>query len=144
MSDFWTTLERRIGADTGRPFVARQRRPLGGGCINQAWRVSDGERDYFVKINAAASLSMFEAEAAGLVELAETATVRAPEPICHGVAGGKSYLVLEYLPLGGDGAKAMERLGQQLAMLHGRVQPHFGWHRDNTIGSTHQPKRSPR
>ncbi len=139
MRDFWSALEHRIGADTGRPFVARQRRPLGGGCINQAWRVGNGEQDYFVKINAAAGLPMFEAEAAGLSELVATATVRVPEPICYGVAEGQSYLVLEYLPLGGRDARAMELLGRQLAMLHGRIQPHFGWHRDNTIGSTPQP-----
>lgn len=139
MSDFWTVLEHRVGAVIGKPFSVRRRQSLGGGCISQAWRAGDGERDYFVKINAAASLSMFEAEAAGLAELSETSTVRVPEPICYGVAGGQSYLVLEYLPLGGSGARAMELLGRQLAMLHGRAQPHFGWHRDNTIGSTHQP-----
>lgn len=139
MSDFWTALEGHIGVVTGRPFVARQRRALGGGCISRAWRVGDGKRDYFVKINAAAGLPMFEAEAAGLTELAATATVRVPESVCHGAAGEQAYLVLEYLPLGGSAPKALERLGRHLADLHGRPQPYFGWHRDNTIGSTPQP-----
>jgi hypothetical protein len=118
MTDFWTSLERQIGLTTGRPFAARQRQSLGGGCINAAWRVSDGERDYFVKANAAAGLAMFEAEAEGLAELAASGTVRVPEPVCWGTAADRAWLVLEYLPLGGSGTSAMAPLGRQLAALH--------------------------
>lgn len=70
VADFWTRLDQCIGVATGQPFTSRRRQSLSGGCINQAWRVGDGERDYFVKINVAAGLPMFEAEAAGLAELA--------------------------------------------------------------------------
>lgn len=139
MTDLWTALERHISAATGQSFTIRQRQPLGGGCINQAWRVSNGQRVFFVKVNTAASRSMFEAEAEGLAELAATRTVRVPEPISHGIAAGQSWLVLEYLPLVGGGARAMERLGRQLAALHAQPRPGFGWHRDNTIGATPQP-----
>ncbi|MBK8538066.1 MAG: fructosamine kinase family protein [Candidatus Competibacteraceae bacterium] len=139
MTDFWIALERHISAVTGQPFTLRQRQPLGGGCINQAWRVGDGQRAFFVKVNTAARLPMFEAEAAGLAELAATRTVRAPKPIGHGVAAGQSWLMLEYLPLVGGGARAMEKLGRQLAALHAQPRTGFGWHRDNTIGATPQP-----
>ena len=133
-------MEQHISAVTSRRFVARQRQPLGGGCINQAWRVGDGERDFFVKTNSAAvARTMFEAEAAGLAELAATGTVRVPWPVGHGAAAGLAFLVLEYLPLGGGGTRALERLGRQLATMHRMPQPFFGWHRDNTIGSTPQP-----
>jgi protein-ribulosamine 3-kinase len=139
MTDFWTALEHQIGAATGRPFAARQRQPLGGGCINPAWRVSDGQRDYFVKTNTAVRLAMFEAEAEGLAELAASRTVRVPKPVCGGTAASQSWLVLEYLPLGRNGTQAMETLGRQLAALHAQPRPYFGWHRDNMIGSTPQP-----
>lgn len=138
VTDFWAVLEQQIGAVTGQPFAARRRQPLDGGCINQAWRVSDDGREFFVKTHAAAGLAMFEAEAAGLAELAATRTVRVPEPVCWGNAAGQSWLVLEYLPLGGGGSRAMETLGRQLAALHARPQPYCGWHRDNTLGSTPQ------
>jgi protein-ribulosamine 3-kinase len=138
MTDLWSALERRIGAVTDRPFAIRRRQRLGGGCINQAWRVGGDDREFFVKTHAAAGLAMFEAEAAGLAELAATRTVRVPWPICHGTAAGQAWLVLEYLPLGGSEARAMEALGRQLAALHARPQPYFGWHRDNTLGSTPQ------
>ena len=65
--------------------------------------------------------------------------MRVPAPLGHGVAVGHAYLVLEYLPLGGSNAGAMERLGRQLAALHARPQAGFGWGRDNFIGATPQP-----
>ena len=139
MNTFWTVLEPAIGAATGQPFALRRREPVGGGCIHQAWRVSDGDRTYFVKVNDGAHLPLFEAEAAGLAELAATATVRVPTPLHHGIAAGHAYLVLEYLPLGGGAAGAMERLGRQLAALHRQLQAGFGWRRDNFIGTTPQP-----
>ena len=82
---------------------------------------------------------MFEAEAAALAELAATGAVRVPLPVEHGAAAGLAFLVLEYLPLGGGGTRALEILGRRLAALHRIPQPFFGWHRDNTIGSTPQP-----
>lgn len=138
MTDFWAALERQIHAATGHPFTIRQRQPLGGGCISQAWRISGGECQLFVKVNAADRLPMFEAEAEGLAELAATRTVRVPQPIGYGVAAGQAWLALEYLPLGRGGAQAMEKLGGQLAALHAQPRPNFGWHRDNTIGTTPQ------
>lgn len=109
---------------------------IGGGSINQAVRVPGEGRDFFIKTNSASGLSMFEAEAAGLRELAASNTVRVPEPICWGVTGGNTYLVMEFLEFVRHGDSAV--LGQQLAALHRVSQDCFGWDRDNTIGSTPQ------
>lgn len=138
MAEFWAILSQQISSATGRIFHLQERQPLGGGCINEAWRIGDGAREYFVKLNARLGSGAFEAEAAGLAELAATASVRVPEPICCGLIEKQAYLVLEYLPLVAPDAKAMERLGRQMALLHARRQPYFGWHRDNTIGATPQ------
>lgn len=139
MADFWTVLESDLHALTGQPFVLHQRQSLGGGCISAAWRISNGKREFFFKTNVVERLAMFEAEAEGLAELDATRTVRVPKPIGYGVAAGQAWLALEHLPLGGHGGpRAMEQLGQQLAALHAQPQPHFGWHRDNTIGATPQ------
>ncbi|HRZ08196.1 MAG TPA: fructosamine kinase family protein, partial [Candidatus Competibacteraceae bacterium] len=138
MTPLWTALEHHIYAVTRQPFIIRQRQPLGGGCINPAWRISDGQRIFFVKVNAAAGLPMFEAEAASLAELAATRTVRVPEPMGHGVAAEQAWLMLEYLPLVSGGTRAMERLGRSLAALHAQPRKGFGWHRDNAIGATLQ------
>lgn len=132
----WDTIARTISETTGEPFTVREQRSVGGGSINSAYRISDGERHYFVKLNNASGLAMFEAEADGLREMAGTGTINVPEPIATGMAGGQAFIVMENLPLGGSGSAA--RLGHELAALHRTTQAHFGWYRDNTIGSTPQ------
>jgi fructosamine-3-kinase len=93
-----------------------------------------GERR-FLKLNDARFADAFAAEADGL-EALRAAGLAAPAPIAHGKAGGKAYLLLEFLDLrqGGDHAA----LGRMLAVLHRRRGPRFGWRRDNYIGSTPQ------
>jgi fructosamine-3-kinase len=81
---------------------------------------------------------MFEAEMAGLAEMANTKTVRVPTAIVCGKTDNHSFLVLENLEFGSSNKTAGRTLGQQLAHLHQQQQPYFGWHRDNTIGSTPQ------
>jgi protein-ribulosamine 3-kinase len=128
-----------IAAVTGEAFTLERERGVGGGCINSA-AVLEGEdgRRYFVKLNDAARLQMFEAEAAGLDELAAAHAIRVPRPVCSGTDGGDAYLVLEFIELDGGGRGSLERLGQQLAALHRATRTEFGWDRDNTIGSTPQ------
>ncbi|GAB4295505.1 MAG: fructosamine kinase family protein [Thiohalomonadaceae bacterium] len=133
----WDDIAAEIGRASGTPFVLRGRRAVGGGCINSTHVLEDGARRWFVKLNAAERLDMFVAEAAGLNELAASHTVRVPRPLCHGVAAGQSFLVLEWLDLSGSGAQ--ERFGRQLAAMHGVIREEYGWWRDNTIGSTPQP-----
>jgi fructosamine-3-kinase len=132
----WETVARRIGEATGRPFRVEQQDVVGGGCINRAVVLRDGPRAYFVKLNSVERLAMFEAEAEGLVALRDAAAIRVPEPLCTGLAGAYAYLAIEYVDLGGrmDGAAA----GRRLARLHRQTASTFGWHRDNTIGSTPQ------
>ena len=135
----------QIAEATGRPFSPRTDRAVGGGCINSALVLSDGATDWFVKLNRADRLDMFEAEADGLAAMAATGTIRVPRPLCTGTAGGQSFIVMEHIPLGGRGRAAAARAGEQLAAMH-RAAPGagtpFGWHRDNTIGSTPQPNAS--
>lgn len=135
----WKTIAATIAGATGAPFEAADASPVGGGSINRVSVLEGSGRRYFVKLNDADRLDMFEAEAEGLAEIAATRTVRVPEPICHGTAGGQAYIVLEYLELEAAGDRHAERLGRQLAELHRHRAGRFGWHRDNTIGSTPQP-----
>jgi len=133
----WSTIAAHITDVTGKGFKPAAPRAAGGGCINEAVVLADGSRRFFVKTNSAARLAMFEAEAEGLAAIAATASVRVPQPVCHGAAAERSYLVLEYLALDGRGGD--EALGIALAAMHGHTAARFGWHRDNTIGSTPQP-----
>lgn len=128
-----------IGRATGRLFQVEDQRAVAGGCINSAKVLEGNGQRYFLKINEASRLDMFEAEAAGLDELVASNTICAPRPIVSGQVGGQAYLVMEYLDLGGRGGDTSDALlGRNLALMHRITQPDFGWRRDNTIGSTPQ------
>lgn len=136
MTDLWDHIADQISTAEGRTFHAEKRASLGGGCINESMRIEDSAGRYFVKLNRSGMLDMFAAEADGLKQILASETLRAPRPVCWGEFGGKSYLVLEYIELGGGGSGAA--FGEQLAAMHRSSQDQFGWHRDNTIGSTPQ------
>ena len=124
-----------IGRVSGQQTVIRESQPITGGCINQALKISEGDRSWFVKTNQAVRVSMFEAEADALSEMAPSG-IRVPRVVCYGVAAGQSYLVLEYMALTGTANPSL--LGQQLAVMHQLTAAQYGWHRNNTIGSTPQ------
>ncbi|MBD2325856.1 fructosamine kinase family protein [Alkalinema sp. FACHB-956] len=138
----WEPICQHIHQVTGQPFELVDLRSVGGGCINQGYRLVSRDRSYFVKLNRAEQIAMFEAEALGLQQMFETHTIRVPKPICSGVAESACYLVLEWLDLGRSSRSADREMGRQLARLHQfRQATAFGWERDNTIGST--PQKNP-
>jgi len=109
---------------------------LGGTPLNSTWRLDTGARRLFVKTTAAARLPMLEAEADGLAELVRAAAIRVPAPAHCGCDGDVAFLALEWLDFGRGGRDAA--FGRALAALHRVCAPAFGWHRDNTIGTTPQ------
>jgi len=133
----WRAIAADLSRVTGSPFPGSRAEPAGGGSINRAFRLDGGERRFFVKLNSAWRLEMFEAELAGLMELAATKAVRVPAPICCGSDALHSWIVLEHLELG-NGTDGLAALGAQLALMHRSTAANFGWSRDNTIGSTPQ------
>ena len=139
MSSLWTGVAEAISKATGKPYTIQTRESVAGGCINTATVIKDSKgRPFFVKLNDATRLAMFETEAEGLKEIAHTRTVRVPQPICWGVGEGSAWLVLEYLDLGSAETRSQETLGRQLAHMHRATNAQFGWRIDNTIGSTPQ------
>ena len=136
----WQTIAAHISKTTGLPFQIQAHSQVAGGCINNAYRIEGNGQNYFVKLNRSQHQEMFAAEVAGLTELRKPAVIKAPEPLCWGIAGGHSYLVMEYLALHGETQtqSVSSQLGQQLAALHQVTQAQFGWHHDNYIGLTPQ------
>ena len=111
---------------------------VGGGCINQAYKIEGNGQRFFVKLNDRRSLAMFEAEAAGLQEIHDSGTLQVPEPVCWGEDSSGKWLVMEYLDMTGSSFTCAAALGTGLAAMHQRTSDKFGWKRDNTIGSTAQ------
>jgi protein-ribulosamine 3-kinase len=133
----WQQICEDIGKSQGRPFEYGHHQSVGGGCISAAYQlVARDGRECFVKTHRADGYDMFDAEAQGLLEMADSGTITVPRAWCWGVAGDMAYLAMDYLPLGGHGSDT--ELGQQLAAMHRHLGERYGWHRDNTIGATPQ------
>lgn len=160
----WTQIAARIAEATGEDFQINSRHSVSGGCINQGYAVIGNTATYFVKLNKASQVEMFEAEALGLKQMLATKTIRVPKPICSGTVTDFAYIVMEWLELGGgSNTKSWEQMGCQLAAMHrtkppqpqeklkvgglkvessnrqpSNIQGEFGWNLNNTIGSTPQ------
>ena len=125
-----------VAAGIGARLDAVRWIDLGGGTFGGTWRLESAGARCFVKTQSASRLAMLEAEADGLRELARAAAIRVPMPVACGSDDDRAFLVLEWLDFG-DGGRD-EALGSGLAQLHRIAASKYGWHRDNTIGSTLQ------
>ncbi len=96
---------------------------VGGGDINEAWRVrlADG-RDAFVKTRPDAVAGEYEREAAALRWLAEPAALQVPEVLDV----GEDHLALQWVEHGSLSEDGAQELGRGLARLHAAGAPCFG------------------
>jgi fructosamine-3-kinase len=127
-----------LSAATGRHAASGPDRSIGGGSINECWRWPSREGLLFVKLAPDDRLWMFEAEAAGLDELGRANALKVPRVLGSGAAAGQAFLALEWIDFGSASSRSEALLGEGLAAQHRVTAPKFGWHRDNTIGSTPQ------
>ena len=127
-----------LSTATGRRVSDGPDQAVGGGSINACYRWPSREGPLFVKVAPREQSAMFEAEAAGLEELARSRALRVPRVLGRGEAEGRAFLALEWIEFGGTTAGSERRLGEQLAAQHRLSAESFGWHRDNTIGRTPQ------
>ena len=119
----------RLGAITGAA-------PHGGGCIHAAFRLTtEVGKTLFLKVNPAVPSDLFPSEADGLMALALGGGPRVPHPHLW----GPSFLLLEDLSPGKTVDGFWEGLGRELARLHSRACPRFGFDHTNYIGLTPQP-----
>jgi fructosamine-3-kinase len=105
------------------PAGARDARPVGGGDINEAFRVTlaDG-REAFIKTRADVAPGEYAAEARGLRWLAEPGALRTPAVLDVGA----DYLALEWIERGHLDAAGAEELGRGLARTHAAGAANFG------------------
>jgi len=118
-----------------KPAPAAQ---VAGGSIAECVRWSGDDGDLFVKLAPAIRRQAFEAEAAGLAELATAGAIRVPALLGAGTAGSTAWLALRWIDFTTSARHSEALLGEQLASLHRVGAPSFGWHRDNSIGATPQ------
>lgn len=139
MNGSWREVEQQLGKTQKNTLHFTSKESISGGCINQAWKLTDSTgKEYFIKTNAVDLKDMFSAEASGLIEIEKSQTIRSPKVLVHGRTTAFSYLVLEHIPL--HSQINQQELGQQLAQMHqfSNSKKLYGWNRDNYIGTTPQ------
>jgi protein-ribulosamine 3-kinase len=131
-----------IAKALGREVIASSEHRVSGGSINQCSGFQTAGGPIFVKHGSADCLPVFEAEAAGLAELARANALRIPNVLSVSMEGETALLVLEWIDLVPPTSRTEQRLGERLALQHRVTRDRFGWDRDNTIGSTPQSNRT--
>ena len=59
----WSQVASRIAATQQRPFSIERHVSIGGGCINQAYRLEGLGQTYFVKVNSIRADAMYGSQA---------------------------------------------------------------------------------
>ncbi len=112
---------------------------LGGGSINQSFKLEAGHKTFFCKINSATKFpQLILKEKNGLEALASAGPLRSPGIIGQGEEGEWQYLILEYIEEGIRTSLFWEDFGRQLAAQHRHCSTRYGWEEDNYMGSVPQ------
>lgn len=117
--------------------------PMNGGSINQAACLKTDRGRFFLKWNPDSRPQMFAREADGLQLLRSAQALRIPTVYAYqdpGSDGSPGYLLLEWIEKSTFTNQGMEKLGQNLALLHRASSGELGYglSQDNYIGSTPQ------
>ncbi|WMI69926.1 fructosamine kinase family protein [Mangrovimonas sp. YM274] len=115
---------------------------ISGGDISQAYLLRTRDNSYFLKANKSPkALDMFQKEALGLKDIAETNTISTPDVLHCNKLEDTSLLLMEYIPAKTPSSKNFKTLGKQLGNLHKVSSSSFGFVSDNYIGSLHQSNK---
>ncbi|MDG6778644.1 fructosamine kinase family protein [Thiomicrorhabdus sp. zzn3] len=142
----WNAWSETLSTTTGQLLHIESAHAVGGGDIHQAFQLHTAAGNFFLKVNRADSLPLFETEAHNLQAIADSQTILCPKPIGFGLHHGQAWLLMEHLQLSSKGDDFQR--GRDLALMHHQInrdpqqqtQP-FGWFEDNYIGHTLQKNR---
>lgn len=116
---------------------------LSGGDINEVIHVKlIDENDHVIKINSAQNFpKMLQIEAKSLQFLSNY-DVNTPKSIKNGEFENQQFLVLEYIASAQKSSSFWSDFGIEMAKLHSKTQPEFGFEFNNYIGSLYQSNTS--
>ncbi len=148
------TCEELISEKAGDAVKLNFVSPVGGGCINESFRVETSHGVFFVKYNDSGRYpGMFAAEARGLKLLGEKVVseltsarapgsdIKVPVVVAHGGDDRYSVLVLDFLHTGSMSQTFWDDFGKGMAFLHMHSSKEFGLDHSNYIGSLPQVNR---
>jgi len=136
-TDFIKHLEQICSQIEEKPVKLRAYEKIYGGDINQSYRLAMTDTDYFVKINTADKIDMFNKEAQGLQTLSKTQSFVVPTVYKTGVFKHQSYLLMEFIEKLEDVSNP-ENFAQSLARMHRQTHSKYGFDTDNYIGELPQ------
>lgn len=138
----WHQLEATLSDSLNLNFVIKDKRSISGGDISQAYLISDGTFQFFVKVNKTQFIDNFNCEAHALSTIEHTDSISCPKVICVEQSKAHSFLVLNYLNFDDQQGCDWEKAGKKLAKMHlNSAQAMFGFEDDNYIGNTLQPNK---
>lgn len=115
---------------------------VGGGSINQTFKLETTAGQFFLKQNSAARFpGMFAAEMKGLNLLATNSELKIPCPISYSEYGGQQFLAMEWVEMGAPLPHSYQNLGRMIAGLHRCSATSFGSDHDNYIGNLPQSNK---
>jgi len=140
VANFIPRLRAALSGSLGAPVQQVELIPVGGGSINQTFRLLvNRQQSFFCKVNDAGRFpGLFEKEKNGLALLATQQTSRTPHVLLCETLENQQVLVLEWIEQGLKTGLFWQAFGQQLAALHKITQPAFGLHEHNYMGALPQ------
>ena len=135
-------LQQRFTDFFSSPTFIHQYKVVYGGDINRCFMLETNKGSFFIKVNAALfGLDMFEKEARGLIQLADTGAIKVPRPLFDGKFNQQIFLVIEYIEPGQPAPDFWEDFGRSLSQLHYNSTEQFGLNSNNYIGKLAQSNR---
>ena len=134
-------VEKALTKKFGEEVIIKNISQLGGGCINQASKITTNIGEFFLKWNTNSAEDVFLQEAEGLEELRKANQNELYIPsviVAKKVDLSPGFLVTEYLEPGSSFSDSDEKLGRGLALIHKHQNQFFGFYSNNYCGATTQ------
>jgi len=130
----YKALKKKIGCKTIREAKAET-----DSVLNQCFQYETDKGRFFVKVCSSGNIETVAGEAKALEMIDETETLIVPKPHYFGYFESQVFLIMECLDLVPHTEKSLEKLGQNLALLHQKMTHElFGFPIDNVLGRTPQ------
>lgn len=133
------SLQNIIAQKLNIPPGALEIHPIGGGSINQTFRLTTLGQNLFCKINSVSRFpQLFQKEAKALRFLALQNNLKTPQVLHYIETDAYQVLIMEWIDSGPTTERFWKAFGCQLAALHSITNNNFGWEEDNYMGSVVQ------
>jgi fructosamine-3-kinase len=115
---------------------------VGGGCINQTYKIVTANNQFFCKTNSASKFPhLLEKEKKGLELIQKHKHIKTPSIINYSIEADEQVLILEWIEEGSRTNQFWKTFGKELAALHSVSNEFYGLEEDNFMGSVPQSNK---